>query len=93
VSDGLVPFRLAEALFTPPCKPSPEKRVMTPEQVRVALAALAIRERLIFRLAVFEEMRPGEIHALCIGKIRSESLLIDQRIYGSTIDSPKGRQA
>jgi hypothetical protein len=56
-----------------------EKRVMSPEEIRVALGVLGPRERLIFRMAVFDGMRPGETLAIRIGNISGESVLIDQR--------------
>jgi len=63
LADGLVDSNPAAALFTPACKPEGEKRVMSPEEIRVALGVLRPRERLIFRMAVFDGMRPGEILA------------------------------
>jgi integrase len=91
-SDGAVPFNHAAALFNPPCKPEPVKRVLTKEDVRQALSILDVRERLVFRMAVFNGMRPGEIFAVQLGKLSSNSLVVDQRIYGSHLDTPKGRK-
>jgi integrase len=91
-SDGLVSFNPAEALYTPACRPTGERRVMTKEQVRQALCVLDVRERLILRMAVFDGMRPGEIFAIRIGKIGANAALIDQRIYGGNLDTPKGRK-
>ena len=82
----------AAALFTPPCKPEGEKKVMSPKEIRVALGVLGPQERLIFRMAVFDGMRPGEILAIRIGNISGESVLIDQRDYKGNIDTPKGRK-
>lgn len=66
---------------------------MKKDEVRTALVVLDLRERLIFRMAVFDGMRPGEIFAVQIGKVGSNSVVIDQRLYGSTnIDTPKGRK-
>lgn len=92
LSDGLVSSNPAGALFTPACRESAEKRSMTAEEVRCALSALDLRERLIFRMAVFDGMRPGEILAICLGKISERSVLIDKRIYKGNIDTPKGRK-
>ena len=92
LADGLVDSNPAAALFTPPCKPEGEKRVMSPKEIRVALGVLGPRERLIFRMAVFDGMRPGEILAIRIGNISGESVLIDQRAYKGNIDTPKGRK-
>jgi integrase len=92
VSDGVLDFNPAAELFTPACKLAPAKRVMSKEEVRLALSALDVRARLIFRMAVFDGMRPGEIFAIKVGKIGNGSVLIDRRVYGNNIDSPKGRK-
>jgi integrase len=92
-SDGAVEFNPASALFIPACKAPGPKLVMKKDEVRTALAVLDLRERLIFRLAVFDGMRPGEIFAVQTGKVGSNSVVVDQRLYGSTnIDTPKGRK-
>ncbi len=91
-SDRVVDFNPAAALFIPACKPAGEKRVMAKDEVRLALASLDLPERLIFRMAVFDGMRPGKIFAITLGKVNGNSVLIDQRLYGSNIDTPKGRK-
>ena len=92
-SDGLVEFNPASALFIPACRTAPAKRVMSKDEVRKALRVLDLRERLIFRMAVFDGMRPGEIFAIQVGKLRSHSVVVDVRLYGSSdIDRPKGRK-
>lgn len=91
-SDGAVDFNPAAALFTPVCKPAGEKRVLNKDEVRLALSILDVRERLVFRMGVFDGMRPGEIFAIRIGKLGTNSVRIDQRLYGSNLDSPKGRK-
>lgn len=92
LSDGLVDNNPAAALFTPACKPTENKRSMTAAEVRRALSALDLRERLIFRMAVFDGMRPGEILAIRVGNIGEHSVLIDKRVYKGDIDTPKGRK-
>ena len=92
MSDGLVDSNPAGALFTPACKPSPEKRVLVGSEVRMALRLLGLRERLIFRMAVFDGMRPGEIFAIQLGRIDETSVRIDRRIYDGNVDSPTGRK-
>jgi integrase len=92
MSDGLIGTNPASALFTPACKPEGEKRVMSPQEIRLALSVLDARERLIFRMAVFDGMRPGEILAIRLGNISGQSILIDQRVYYGNIDTPKGRK-
>jgi len=92
VSDGIVPFNPATAPFTPACKPQGEKRVLTPAQIRQALGILGPRDRLIFRLAVFEGLRPGEILALQLSSIFEDHVAVEQRVYKGTLDTPKGRK-
>jgi site-specific recombinase XerD len=92
-SDGVVEFNPASGLFIPACKAPGPKLVMRKDEVCTALGVLDLRERLIFRMAVFDGMRPGEIFAVQIGKVCSNSVVVDQRLYGSTnIDTPKGRK-
>jgi integrase len=93
VSDGVVDFNPSEALFTPACKATPDRRTMSKDEVLTLLSVLDLRERLVVRMGVFEGMRPGEIYAIQIGKIQECSVRIDQRLYGSSdIDTPKGRK-
>jgi integrase len=92
VSDGCVEHNPAAGLFTPACKPEKEKKVMSKEQVRLALSVLDLRERIIFRMAVFDGMRPGEILAIRLGNIGSSGVNIDQRVYRGNLDTPKGRK-
>ncbi len=53
---------------------------------------LNARERLIFRLAVFEGLRPGEILALQLKHAGRDSISIQQRVYKGKLDTPKGRK-
>ncbi|HEY3940707.1 MAG TPA: tyrosine-type recombinase/integrase [Bryobacteraceae bacterium] len=92
MSDGLIESNPAAALFTPPCKAEAEKLIMSPHQIRLALNVLDARERLIFRMAVFDGMRPGEILAISLGNVREDSVLVNQRVYKGDIDTPKGRR-
>ena len=92
MSDGAVEFNPASGLFIPGCKQAPAKRVMTKEDVRLALGVLDVRGRLILRMGIFDGMRPGEIFAIQLGKIDGNSVLIDRRIYYNNMDTPKGRK-
>jgi integrase len=92
MSDGIVRHNPAAGLFTPACKAHSEKRVMTKEQIRTALNALELRQRLILRMAVFDGMRPGEILAIRLGNLKDHSVHIDQRVYRGNLDTPKGRK-
>jgi integrase len=62
------------------------------EDIVRARNALDLRERLIFRIAVFDGMGPGEILAIRVGSLREHWVRIDQRVYRGNIDSPKGRK-
>jgi integrase len=53
------------------------------------LEALPLRERLIFRLGVFEGMRPGGILGLQVQDVREHSVLVPRRVYRGDIDSQK----
>jgi integrase len=92
LGDGAVGLNPTGGLYTPACKPAAEKRVMSRENILLALKTLDLRERLIFRMAVFDGMRPGEILAIRVGNISDHSILIDQRVYKGNLDSPKGKK-
>ena len=92
MGDGAVDLNPTIGLFTPACKPMPAKRVMTKDQILKALTALDLRERLIFRMALFDGMRPGEVLAIRLRNIGDSSLYIDQRLYKGNLDTPKGRK-
>jgi integrase len=92
MGDGLIDYNPADSLFTPPCKAGAEKLCMSPADILLALSVLELRERLIFRLAVFSGMRPGEIFAVRLGNVRRDSILVDRRVYKGDLDTPKGRK-
>jgi hypothetical protein len=62
---------------------------MSPEEIRLALAVLDTRARLIFRMAVFDWMRPGEILGINSARIYEHSVLIDIRMYKGDVGTPK----
>jgi integrase len=75
--DGVVDHNPAGKLFVADCKPEGEKRVMSQQDIRLALSVFSLRDRLIFRMAVFDGMRPGEIFGIRLGKLsgtRSSSI-------------------
>lgn len=92
LSDGAISTNPTLGLYTPACKATSERRTLTHKEVQIALGALELRERLIFRMAVFEGMRPGEILAIRLGNIMDQSVLVDQRVYKGNLDTPKGRK-
>jgi integrase len=92
LGDGVVDLHPTTGLYTPACKSPAEKRVMSREDIVLALKTLDLHERLIFRMAVFDGMRPGEILAIRVGNISDHSILINQRLYKGNLDSPKGKK-
>jgi integrase len=92
-ADGVVTINPAEGLITPRCKDAPGKRIISLDAIRRAQMVLEIRERLIFRLAVSEGMRPGEIVGLQVGDFRDGMIHVERRIYRGKVDSPKSRRS
>jgi integrase len=93
-ADQLVVKSPANGLVMPHCKEPPPKRTITPDDVLRSQMVLPIRERLIFRLAVCEGMRPGEITALQVGDFHQDGAFhISRRVYSGRIDTPKGRRS
>jgi integrase len=92
MADGVVDHNPAGKLFVADCKPEGEKRVMSPQDIRLALSVFSLRDRLIFRMAVFDGMRPGEIFGIRLGKLSGNALLVDKRVYRGKMDTPKGRK-
>jgi integrase len=70
-----------------------EKRVLSFEDVGRAMKVLPLRERLIFRLATIEGMRPGEILGLQPRDIQGQSVRVRRRVYRGDVDSPKTGRA
>ncbi len=93
LSERAVDLNPALALHTPRCKPGRERQVMTALDVRRALEVLPLRERVIFRLGVFEGMRPGEILGLQVQDVRSQSVVVQRRVYRGNIDIPKTKRS
>jgi integrase len=87
--DTVVQGNPAGSLVTPREAKAPARRTITKEQVRLALSVLDLRERLVFLLAVLVGMRPGEIFALCWGRVDSEMIEVAQRVYRGLPDDPK----
>ncbi|MCZ2156466.1 MAG: tyrosine-type recombinase/integrase [Bryobacterales bacterium] len=87
--DTIIQGNPAGSLVTPKTAKTPPKRRMTKDQVRLALSVLDLRERIIFLLAVLVGMRPGEILALCWGRIDSTMIEVAQRVYRGLADDPK----
>jgi len=89
ISEGHVVRNPALLLYTPRDAVCAERRVMSIREVQTCFAALDQRERLVVKLAVLTQMRPGEIFALTWGRLNSTYIDIRQRIYRGVIDTPK----
>jgi len=93
LADGLILVNPAEGLVMPKCAATPSKRIIAVADIQRAQMVLPIRERLIFRLAVCEGMRPGEITGLQVGDIQADGIHIERRVYRGKIDSPKSKRS
>jgi len=65
------------------------KAGVVPRRCSANSDGVANSERLIFRLATIEGMRPGEILGLQIADFLGQSLRVSRRIYRGTVDTPK----
>ena len=92
LSDGAVTVNPSPGLFTPACRPEKPRLVLSEPEIQLALGVLPLRERLMFRMAVFAGMRPGEILAVRVGNVQESIVRIEQRVYRGKLDSPKGRK-
>ncbi len=92
LSDGAVTVNPSPGLFTPACRPEKPRLVMSGQEIQLALGVLPLRERLMFRMAVFAGMRPGEILAVRVGDVQESIVHVEQRVYRGKLDSPKGRK-
>ena len=93
IAEGQVQRNPAQLLFTPREAARPVRRAMTIEDVRLCFSVLAIRERLIAKLAVLAGMRPGEIFGLKWPQLTATYADIRQRVYRNVIDTPKTDQS
>jgi integrase len=66
---------------------------MTIQDVRKALAALGLRERLVLKLATVAGLRPGEIFGLRRGLVVDHGIDIQQRVYRGLVDTPKTQRS
>jgi integrase len=91
VEDGLINRNPARSLFTARQARRITGRTMTRLEVLQGLSKLELRERLIWKLAVFGGLRPGEIFALQRKHVQPNAVKIEQRVYSGKLDSPKSR--
>ena len=93
VAEGIISRNPAAMLFTPRSCSRPEHRTMTVDDVKLALTVLDLRERLVFKLAVFAGMRPGEIFALRRTRLGLNTADIQERVYRGRLDTPKTQKS
>jgi len=91
VAEKVIAVNRATTLYTPKAAKTGFCRVMTAKEVEVALGAVAWREEIILRLAIFSGFRPGELLAFRRRHVGSDgsSIEAEQRIYRGNLDSPK----
>jgi integrase len=92
-ADGLTTVNPAEELVAPRCKDAGERLTIDADTIRRAEMVLNIRERLIFHLAVYHGMRPGEIVGLQAGDLRDGMIHVARRVYRGVVDTPKSRKS
>src|SRR5581483_5727581 len=93
-SEGAVDRNPATTLYTPRhCRPGRQRRVMDAHQILNAAAVLDIREHVIFRLATWEGMRPGEILSLQLGDFEGDSIWVRRRLYRGRTGDPKTKRS
>jgi integrase len=93
VADGIIHRNPASQLFTPRECSKPQHRVMTVADIKQALGVLGLRERLIFKLAVFAGLRPGEIFGIRRTRLSEDAVDIQERIYRGKLDTPKTQKS
>jgi integrase len=91
-AEGLIQRNPALLLFTPRSAKRPTRRVLTIEEIIVALGVLERRERLAAKLAVLAGMRPGEIFALPWDDIKDTHAEVTQGVYEGIVDTPKSHR-
>jgi integrase len=93
VADGFIERNPAQLLYTPQSAPRGVRRMADLGQIARAFAAMALRERLILKLAGIAGMRPGEIFGLKWATLEPPYADVRQRVYQGVIDSPKSAKS
>jgi integrase len=94
VSEGVADRNPATALFTPrQCRPGRERKVLDSKHLATIPEVFGIREHVIFRLATWEGMRPGEIVGLQLGDFEGDSVWVRRRLYRGKMNDPKNKRS
>jgi integrase len=94
LSEGVVERNPATTLYTPKNhRPGKERRVLESKDLVQAGEVLQFREHLIFRLAAWEGMRPGEILGLQLGDWEEDCVWVRRRLYRGKLDDPKTKRS
>src|SRR5262249_50575990 len=93
VAEGILKRNPAALLFTPRRCSKPKHRTMTVDQVKLGTSVLELRERLIWKLALFAGLRPGEIFGLRRTRLSENIADIQERIYRGKLDTPKTQKS
>jgi integrase len=91
IAEKVIDANPATKLYTPKNAPKGVTRAMSAEEVRVALDAVNLREKVLLHMAIFSGFRPGEMLALqrCHVSANSTRVNVVQRVYRGEIDAPK----
>jgi integrase len=94
VSEGVADRNPAISLFAPRnCQPGRERKVLDSKHLVIIPEVLGIREHVIFRLATWEGMRPGEIVGLQLGDFEGDSVWVRRRLYRGKTNDPKNKRS
>jgi len=91
VAEKVIDAKPATRLYTPKHAPKGQTRAMSVEEVKTALEAVELRERVLLHMAIFSVFRPGEMLALQRRHVAADgsAVRVEQRVYRGVIDSPK----
>jgi integrase len=91
VAEQVIDANPATRLYTPKNARKGVTRAMSAKEVRAALDAVDLREKVLLQMAIFAGFRPGEMLALQRQHVLEDStvVMVKQRVYRGDIDVPK----
>jgi integrase len=91
IAEKVIESSPATRLYTPKHAPRGTTRAMSVEEVRIALAAVELREQLLLYMGIFSGFRPGEMLGLQRRHVAVDgsAVNVEQRVYRGIIDDPK----